>query len=134
MAAFSAAGAYAGEANDFDQTWTRESPSVKTRAEVRAELAQARANGEQLAAFSGESSVLPTAAPTASALRGGGQQRHGAAAASAKTRAEVKAELAQARADGPLPVFSGEASVFPDQGHTATARSRDGVERVAVGR
>ncbi|WP_169787987.1 DUF4148 domain-containing protein [Caldimonas brevitalea] len=59
MTAFAAAGAFAGEANDDDQTWTRQSASVKTRAEVKAELAQARAEGEQLAVFSGETTVLP---------------------------------------------------------------------------
>ncbi|MCW7539395.1 DUF4148 domain-containing protein [Aquabacterium sp. A7-Y] len=67
MTAFAAAGAFAGEANDFDQTWTREAQSLKTRAEVKAELAQARAQGEQLAVFSGEATVLPAQAATATA-------------------------------------------------------------------
>ncbi|MCW7536829.1 DUF4148 domain-containing protein [Aquabacterium sp. A7-Y] len=133
MTAFSAAGAFAGEANDFDQTWTRELPSVKTRAEVKAELAQARAQGEQLAVFSGEASVFPDAARTATAHRGEDKQLQGAVA-SGKTRAEVKAELAQARAEGPLPVFSGEASVFPEQGRSATARNSEDVKSVTVGR
>ncbi|MCW7539975.1 DUF4148 domain-containing protein [Aquabacterium sp. A7-Y] len=67
MTAFAATGAFAGEANDFDQSWTGEAQSVKTRAEVKAELAQARAQGEQLAVFSGEATVLPAQAATATA-------------------------------------------------------------------
>ncbi|AKJ30112.1 DUF4148 domain-containing protein [Caldimonas brevitalea] len=131
MTTFAAAGAFAGEANDFDQTWTLELPSVKTRAEVKAELAQARARGEQLAVFSGEASEFSDAARTATAR--GGDNDKAQASTAGKTRAEVKAELAESRAAGPLPVFSGEASVFPEPGRTATARGGNDVKRTNVG-
>lgn len=77
VTAFAATGAFAGEANADDETWTRQAPSVKSRA-------------------------------------------------------EVKAELAQLRAEGALPVSSGEATVFPGSRAGATARSRDAVKREAA--
>jgi len=67
MTVAAATSAFAGEANDDDQTWTRQAPSVQTRAEVKAELAQARAQGQQLAVFSGEASVFLEPGRTATA-------------------------------------------------------------------
>ena len=51
---------------------------------------------------------------------------------STKTRAEVKAELAAAREQGRLSVFSGEATEFPQERATATARSREDVRKETI--
>ncbi|HWP20135.1 MAG TPA: DUF4148 domain-containing protein [Burkholderiaceae bacterium] len=63
-ATLAAAGAFAQEATAIDRDFATATPSVKTRAEVRAELAQARARGEVIPALVGEASVAPTQ-PTA---------------------------------------------------------------------
>ncbi|AKJ29631.1 hypothetical protein AAW51_2940 [Caldimonas brevitalea] len=52
--------------------------------------------------------------------------------ASLKTRAQVKAELLQARADQPLVVHSGEASMSPMTARSAVTRSRDDVKRETI--
>ncbi|WKB51846.1 DUF4148 domain-containing protein [Eleftheria terrae] len=65
--------------------------------------------------------TLIAAVMTAFAATGAFAQQ--AAAPAGKTRAEVQAEVARARAAGEdLPVFSGEASVFSDSNHSALAR------------
>ena len=51
---------------------------------------------------------------------------------SGKTRDEVKAELAAAREQGNLPVFSGELSVFPSERTTGVARSREDVRKETI--
>lgn len=52
--------------------------------------------------------------------------------ASTKTRAQVKAELAAAGAEGRLAALSGEASVFPQEGATAVTRSREDVRNETI--
>jgi hypothetical protein len=76
--------------------------STKARAEVRAELAQARADGSLMNA--GESAYVYESMQPNIGARGVAGSRY-----STRTRAEVQAELAQARADGMLN-YSGEAA------------------------
>ncbi|MES2069663.1 MAG: DUF4148 domain-containing protein [Pseudomonadota bacterium] len=83
----------------------------KTRAEVQAELAQARANNAYV--VGGSEYVAFTNIPSASS----------------KTRAEVQAELKQARDQGLL--ASHEAD-YPVQATVQTARSRSDVKAEAV--
>ena len=71
-------------------TWITEAKSVKSVAEVRAELAQARADGSIKAVSAGYIE------------KSAGQ----------KTRAEVRAELAAARLSGELAATSAEAYAF----------------------
>lgn len=53
--------------------------------------------------------------------------------AATKTRAEVKAELAAARAqNGRLSVFSGEATAFPQEQATSVTRSRADVRNETI--
>ncbi|AKJ30846.1 DUF4148 domain-containing protein [Caldimonas brevitalea] len=132
MTTFAAAGAFAQEATPEDDNFHAKYASVKTRAEVKAELAQARAQG-QLAVFSGEASVFPEATSRTAFAGRREDSRFTASPVAGKTRAEVKAELAEARAASVLPVFSGEASVFPEQGRTATARNREDAKREQIG-
>ncbi|AKJ26950.1 DUF4148 domain-containing protein [Caldimonas brevitalea] len=67
MTAFVAAGAFAQEATPAEERFYAEVPSVKTREQVKAELQQARAEGQQLAVFSGEASTFPNQPATATA-------------------------------------------------------------------
>ena len=71
----------------------------KTRAEVRAELEQARANGQLLRG----DSMLPESAQNALEI---GAQGSAGSRYSGKTRQEVKAELAQAISEGFRPMAS----------------------------
>lgn len=79
-----AAGASAQEATCVDRNFGRATPSDKTRAEVRAELrteiAQARARGETIPALSGEATVV-TKPPAAVAM--------------ARSREDVRREVAE---------------------------------------
>jgi hypothetical protein len=83
----------------------------KTRAEVQAELAQARANGSYV--VGGSDYVFFTNVPTPST----------------KTRAEVQAELKQARTDGSLAVID---AAYPATPVVASSRSRADVRAEAI--
>ena len=82
--------ALAGAQEATPDTWITEAKSVKSVAEVRAELAQARADGSIKAVSAGYIE------------KSAGQ----------KTRAEVRAELAAARLSGELAATSAEAYAF----------------------
>lgn len=89
--------------------------STKARAEVRAELAQARADG--LLVNGGESAYVYESMQPNIGARGVAGSRY-----STRTRAEVQAELAQARADGTLN-YSGEAAYIGELTRPSSAAS-----------
>lgn len=89
---------FGAAAQEVTPTPELNAPSTLSRAEVRAELARAKAAGE-LKVFS--STYVPTVATT-------------------RTRAEVVAELRQAKADGEYALLNGEAvSPIADQQYLA---------------
>lgn len=90
-------------------------PSATTRAEVRAEVIKARANGEL---------VSPTEADVAAVVQ------KPAVVTAGKTRAEVRAEVLKARADGSLDRRA-ELDFYNDTA-VASTRSRDEVRKEAV--
>jgi hypothetical protein len=98
-------------ASAIEATQTRVPATGLTRAEVQAELARARANGELLSDAQIEQQPFGTMASTL-------------------TRAEVQAELARARANGEL-LSDAQIEQQPFAA-VATSRSRDEVRREAL--
>lgn len=58
-AALAVGGAYAQEATALEQSTAQATPSMKTRAQVRAEVLAARERGEAIPALAGEATVFP---------------------------------------------------------------------------
>ncbi len=56
---FAIANAYAQEATPLEQSTAAAAPSMKTRAQVRAEVLAARERGEVIPALAGEATVFP---------------------------------------------------------------------------
>jgi pyruvate-formate lyase-activating enzyme len=116
LTALAVAGA-SGATMAIDATQFDVPPSTKSRAEVRAELEQAKLDGTLM---SGGDATVFVDRPVAALQR---------------TRAEVRAELEQARLDGTL-MSGGEATVFVDRMVPALPRTSEEVrdEARTVGR
>lgn len=118
--------AFAQSSTDDLQHFGASQPSTVSRAEVRAEVQRAMAAGDLVTPSDVAATAVATRAktPEVDAVRVAQKPQ-----AAGKTRAEVNAELAQARADGSLTRPS-DVNAFDNA--VASTRTRDEVRKEAI--